>query len=182
MRWQTSVLVALGLLVSGLGGALLMAFHAPLYSHVRGSWLAATPVAGRTIYHFVTEDCRCSERLLEHLSSRAARRDQHETVVWMGKRHNLLNDLVALGYDVKTEKDVEQTGVLAAPWLLVRESNGAVAYSGGYEPAPHWESRILFHVDHRMRQAALPTTGCATSRAMRAESLILRLKDYFKNL
>ncbi len=182
MRLRSSVLVALGLLVSGLGGAMLMAFHAPLYNHVRDSWLAEEPVAGRTVYHFLTEDCRCSERLIEHLASRHPRTGQHEVVVWMGKKQHRLNELASLGYEVRSESDVEQSGVLAAPWLLVREANGRVVYSGGYEPAPHWESRILFHIDHRTRQASLPTTGCATSRAMRAESLLLRLKDYLKSL
>lgn len=173
-----SILVCcLGVMVSCLSGALLVAFHAPLRSEVDRRWLLKEPLRGPTIYHFATADCRCSDRLLNHLIERRPKSEFHEVLVYIGPAKPVHTLLEALGYEVRFETSTEASGVQAAPWLLVRDSGGRVSYSGGYERSPYWESRILFNVEHRLRQASLGTAGCATSKSMRAENIALRLKE-----
>ena len=124
---------------------------------VRGS------AEGQTIYHFAAADCRCSERLLEHLLDRTPREDAHEIVVYFGERKPIHDELELSGYELRFEASPAASGVAAAPWLLIRDSAGKVSYSGGYEPAPYWEARILFQVEYRVLRAALPAMGCVAS-------------------
>jgi hypothetical protein len=179
---KSTLLSALGVALTCATGALLVAFHAPLQTSVHAKWLDGEKdgekPASQSIYHFAADECRCSERLLAYLAARNPKDGANEVVVYIGKRKPIHKDLEAAGYELRFEESPEATGVAAAPWLLVRDSGGRIAYSGGYEPAPYWESRILFNVEHRVRQAALPTLGCATSRQMRAENIAFRLKEW----
>lgn len=172
------LLLALSIAVSCLGGALLVAFHAPLRNEVRSSWLNSQPAERRTIFHFATEKCRCSDQLISHLLARPLAEGSHEVLVYVGAVRPALDALRAKGYEVRLESSIEQTGVLAAPWLLVRGAGGRVIYSGGYEAAPYWEARILYNTEHRMLQASLPTTGCSTSKSLRRQSFALWLKEW----
>lgn len=179
LRHRTeAILTTLGLLITLASGALLVSFHAPLQSALKETWLAAlTP--RRTVYHFVAEDCRCSGRLMDYLLSRGPADGFDEVIVFIGQPQPVHQSLIESGFTVRLEASPAKSGILAAPWLVVREPGGQVTYSGGYEPAPRWEQRILFNVQHRLRQASLPSTGCTTSRDLRAESLALRLKGWF---
>lgn len=174
---KSAILSTLGVTVSCLTGALLVSFHAPLRTEVSAGWLDRQEASAQSIYHFAAADCRCSERLLQHLLTRAPRREAREVVVYIGERKPVLELLESIGYEVLLEASPEATGVQAAPWLLVRSASGAISYSGGYEPSPYWESRILFNVEHRVRQASLSTPGCTTSKSLRAENFALRLKE-----
>lgn len=174
---RSAVLSALGVAVTCATGALLVAFHAPLQTTVHAKWLEGERLSSPVIYHFAADDCRCSERLLAHLLARRPKAEASEVIVFIGQRKPIHRDLESAGYELRFETSPESTGVAAAPWLLVRDAGGRIAYSGGYEPAPYWESRILFNVEHRVRQAMLPTLGCATSKQLRAENLALRLKE-----
>ncbi len=173
---------AAGVLITCLTGGLLVAFHAPLSNEVKAGWFEGERLATQSIYHFASDDCRCSERLLGYLSDRSPKPSAIEVIVYIGKRKPVHAVLEARGYEVRFEDSPAASGVEAAPWLLVRDSGGRITYSGGYEPAPYWEARILFNVEHRTLQASLPTTGCATSRALRAETLAYRLKDLLPRL
>lgn len=175
---RSALLSALGVAVTCATGALLVAFHAPLETNVDSKWVEGEKLAGQSIYHFAADECRCSERLLAYLAARKPKDGASEVVVYIGKRQAIHRQLESAGYELRFEETPEATGVAAAPWLLVRDSGGRIVYSGGYEPAPYWESRILFHVEHRVRQAALPTLGCATSKQMRAENIAFRLKEW----
>jgi len=175
-------LSAAGVLITCLTGGLLVAFHAPLRIEVKAGWFEGEKLATQSIYHFASDDCRCSERLLSYLSGRTPKPSASEVIVYIGKRKPVHAVLEAHGYEIRFEDSPASSGVQAAPWLLVRDSGGRIAYSGGYEPAPYWEARILFNVEHRTLQASLPTTGCATSSALRAETLAYRLKDLLPRL
>lgn len=174
---KTAWASALGVAVSCLTGALLVAFHAPLTTEVRAGWLDGEKLSTQSIYHFAAADCKCSDRLMTYLLGRKPKPEASEVIIYIGKRKPIHRHLESLGYEVRFEASPEATGVQAAPWLLVRDSSGRVSYSGGYEPAPYWESRILYNVEHRLRQASLATPGCATSKALRAENLALHLKE-----
>ncbi len=108
---------------------------------------------------------------MAHLLAQQPRESAHEIVVQIGERKPIHAELESAGYEVRFEATPAASGVETAPWLLVRESDGNVSYSGGYEPAPYWESRILFQVEHRILRAALPSTGCATSSKLRVENI-----------
>jgi hypothetical protein len=173
----TTILSAAGVLLTCVTGALLVSFHAPLRSEVNANWFDGAPLANMSLYHFASADCRCSQQLMEHLLSRSPRQDSQEVLVYIGARQPIHTRLAAAGYGLRFEATPEASGVQAAPWLVVRDASGRVRYSGGYEAAPYWEQRILFHVEHHERQASLPTTGCATSQKLRTQTLAYRLKD-----
>jgi hypothetical protein len=175
-------LTAIGIVIPCLTGGLLVAFHAPLRNEVKADWFEGDKVAIQSIYHFASDDCRCSERLLGHLAGRAPRPSAKEVVVYIGKRKPIHELLQSRGYEVRMEDSPAASGVEAAPWLLVRDAAGGISYSGGYEPAPYWEARILFNVEHRTLKASLPTTGCVTSKALRAGTLAYQLKDLLPRL
>ena len=160
---KSAWIASAGILLSCFAGGALVALHAPLRSEVKTSWLDRRNANRQTIYHFVAADCRCSERLMLHLLDRKPREDAQETIVYFGGRRPIHQDLEAAGYELRFETSPAASGIEAAPWLLVRDSGGNVSYSGGYERAPYWESRILFQVEHRILRASLPATGCATS-------------------
>lgn len=170
-------LSAFGVLLTCFTGGLLVAFHAPLQSEVKASWLEGEKPSTQSIYHFASDDCRCSDRLLDYLCSRNPKPSASEVIVYFGKRKPIHNLLESRGYEIRLEDSPASSGVEAAPWLLVRDSAGRIHYSGGYEPAPYWESRILFNVEHRTLLASLPIIGCATSKALKANTLAYRLKD-----
>lgn len=107
------------------------------------------------VYHFAAEHCKGSEQLLEHLLGRNLSSRMSEVVVYSGVANPLLTRLKMRGYEVRIEAPGEPIGTWAAPWLLVRDKYGKVSYSGGYEPAPYWESRILFHIEHEVRKACV---------------------------
>ena len=175
-------LSALGILIPCLTGGLLVAFHAPLRNEVNAQWFTSEKKATQSIYHFASDDCRCSERLLGYLAGRSPKSSANEIVVYIGKRKPIHDQLQSLGYEIRFEDSPASSGVVAAPWLLVRDAAGRITYSGGYEPAPYWEARILFNVEHRTLQASLPSTGCVTSKALRAETLAYQLKDLLPRL
>lgn len=168
-----------GIAVCCAVGGMLFAFHTPLTNHVRAGWFSSE-VSGKTVHHFLAAGCRCSGQLLAHLLNRDAQDGVKEYVVYFGPTLTEQDQLRKRGYDVRYESAPEDSGILAAPWLVVRERNGSIAYSGGYEPSPYWESRILFNVEHKLRQASLSTTGCVTSARLRAETFAYRMKEKVK--
>ncbi|MBM3763561.1 MAG: hypothetical protein FJW36_25425 [Acidobacteria bacterium] len=121
---KLALLSALGVVVTCLTGALLVAFHAPLQTTVHAKWVEGEKLASQSIYHFATEDCRCSEQLLAHLAARPPAPGASETVVYIGKRNPIHQQLESAGYQLRFESSPEATGVAAAPWLLVRDSSG----------------------------------------------------------
>jgi hypothetical protein len=172
---RDSILTVATLLFTLFAGAFLVASHAPLSSTFREDWLQSA--AGRELIHFGSDHCQCSQRLVSYLLTRGAQPGLRETLVWFGPPLPEEDALHAAGYNVRYESSPEASGIVAAPWLIVRSQQGQVVYSGGYEPAPRWEKRILYNVEHRFRQASLSTTGCATSRQIRAASTALRWKE-----
>ncbi len=175
-------LSALGIVIPCLTGGLLVAFHAPLQNEVKAEWFEGQKTSIQSIYHFASDECRCSDRLLSYLSGRVPKSSAKEIVVYIGKRKPVHDLLESLGYEIRLEDSPASSGVEAAPWLLVRDASGRITYSGGYEPAPYWETRILFNVEHRTFQALLPSTGCVTSKALKAETLAYQLKDLLPRL
>ena len=175
--WLSVLLCVLGVVLTCITGAFLVAFHAPLRSEVKSSWLESEMLSRESIYHFAAAECRCSDRLLNYLLTRSPKPEATEVIVYIGKPKPIHKLLQSIGYELRFEDSPASSGVQAAPWLLVRDPGGRISYSGGYEPAPYWEARILFNVQHRTRQASLSTTGCATSQALRAENAAFRLKE-----
>ncbi len=184
----------IGLALTCVSGALLVAFYAPppsivrivrmvrMVRMVRADWFTVQPRAQQQIHHFAAADCRCSELLLNHLLDREPRAGAEEVVVYFGHDNPLLASVKARGYGVRLESALAASGVEAAPWLLVRNAAGRVDYSGGYEPAPFWEARILGDIDNYTLQAARATVGCATSLALRASNPPLGLKELLSRL
>ena len=175
-------LSAIGILIPCLTGGLLVAFHAPLRNEVKAEWFEGEEDTTQSIYHFASDDCRCSERLLGYLSARIPKPSAREVIVYIGKRKPIHDLLQSRGYEIRLEDSPAASGVEAAPWLVVRDAAGRVTYSGGYEPAPYWEARILFNVEHRTLLASVPSTGCVTSKALRAETFAYQLKELLPRL
>lgn len=158
-----------------LFGSLLVGFHTPVSLAVDSAWLEQPIEPQRTIIHFATEQCQCSRQLLTYLLNRGPQSGRLEQVVFFGPPAEILDRLAAQGFRVRREINPEDSGVIAAPWLLIRDARGRVEYSGGYEHAPYWDRRIVEMLAAGQTVASRGTTGCFTKRIKRAPSSWLSL-------
>jgi hypothetical protein len=174
------------ILMLGVGAALLakhiVAFRTPAPTAAMGATLGTlrrAPDQGKWFaLHVLYAGCRCSERVVDHLTSTKRPTDWAEAVLWVG------SDLppAALeqhGFAIKrlTTAELPLYGIEAAPTLVALDPANSVLYLGGYterKQGPDIDDlRILADARASKTLAALPVFGCAVSnRLRRAVSLL----------
>lgn len=134
--------------------------------------------------HFLGDDCGCSSSIADSLLQRGPQTGVKERVTFIGTPNVLTRELQQRGFAVEcvAAAEAETRGVLGAPWLLIYEPEGMVAYSGGYaEIRPRagvasMDLSILSDLKRLQTVRALPAFGCATSDALRRRLDPLGLK------
>jgi hypothetical protein len=139
---------------------------------------AEAPTAQATALHVLYVQCRCSQRILEHLVERKALPLVHETVALVDSEQatdtdHIASKLSASGFEVQRLTPAslkERYSSIAAPLLVVANGQDKLTYIGGY--AEHKQSLDMRDVKiidaARMGQDidALPVLGCAVSASL----------------
>jgi hypothetical protein len=131
-----------------------------------GTWMAV---------HVLYAECRCSQRIAEHLLATERPAGVREHVLLVGTDADLEGRFAAHGF-VVTKTDATELAakfhVEAVPLLVVIAPDGTVRYAGGYTaskqgPDPS-DLRILSEVRGGQSVAALPVFGCAVARDLQS--------------
>jgi hypothetical protein len=124
----------------------------------RGEWLAV---------HVLYAQCRCSQRIVEHLLETARPRDWSELVLWVG--NPAPPPALEQRFDVRRidAAQLARLGVESAPLLVAVRPDGGVRYAGGYTDRKQGpvidDLRILQAARKTDVIASLPVFGCAVS-------------------
>jgi hypothetical protein len=134
----------------------------------QGRWMAV---------HVLYSECRCSQRIADHLleSPRPGDVDEHVLLVAdPGQGASMSEQLTRAGFRVSvvtSEQLAERYGIEAVPLFVVVGPDGAARYAGGYTerkqgPAPR-DLEILAAARAGRDLPELPTFGCAVSERLR---------------
>jgi hypothetical protein len=134
----------------------------------RGRWLAV---------HVLYAQCRCSQRILDHLATSPRPATTREKLLIVGSIEELattLGRVAARGFDVIETTPVElrdRFHVQAAPLLLVMDPQGSVRYAGGYTERKQGlairDVDIIGRLASNQQAEELPLFGCAVSKQLR---------------
>ena len=122
--------------------------------------------------HVLYSDCRCSQRVAEHLATTERPKDWSEIVLWVGDEAP--PEGLAEHFDLRgtTAAQLASYGVEAAPSMILADPAGHIRYSGGYtdrKQGPVIEDlRILRAVHNDESVSNLPLFGCAVSSRLKA--------------
>lgn len=162
--------------------AMLMAQHlTPLPAPEAGAW----PASGRWhVVHILAGDCPCSADVAAGLAGRHPQAGLQEEI-WLIGNAPWGQELARAGFAVQpvsVEELQHRRGPEGAPWLLVIDPAGRIAYSGGHtgRPAGHHaplrDVEICGAVQLGRTIEALPAYGCAVSAELRTRLDPLQLK------
>ncbi len=136
--------------------------------------LAPAPTTNQwRMVHVLATDCGCSGNVGLRLAARRALPGVAEEVWLVGDPSLLADKLQQAGFAVvmKSATDLAQdANIEGVPWLLIAQTSGVVAYSGGYAPqnpatvAQLEDVRLLQQLQHGEHPEAFPAFGCAMSR------------------
>jgi len=133
----------------------------------RGRWLAV---------HVLDQDCKCSQRVLDHLLAGPRPLAVAERVVLIASAvaPERIAAITAAGFDldiVTPDQLFARYHLEAAPLLVVADPANTVRYIGGYGPrkqaADLRDVAMIEALERGERVAPLPTFGCAVSRGLR---------------
>lgn len=187
VRFFGRVILGGWLLVTSVGGATLLGRHLiplPATAAAGPNMTALLALRGPgeeasqlTAYHVLYAECRCSQRIAEHLVMRARPKGVVEHVLVVGREDALVSKLEASGYRVHqvAPADLLPTyGVEAAPLFVVVSRTGALLYAGGYTARKQGfdvqDVTILRAALASRTTEPLPVYGCAVSERL-AKSL-----------
>jgi hypothetical protein len=128
----------------------------------RDQWLAV---------HVLYSDCRCSQRVAEHLATSERPTGWSEIVLWVGDEAPPLG--LAEHFDLRraTARELASYGVEAAPSMILADPAGNIRYSGGYTDRKQGpvirDIRILNAVRNSENVSSLPLFGCAVSARLK---------------
>lgn len=159
-------------------GSVLAAWHMPgdnpLWRGASGSASRGAGVA--RAYHFLAEDCGCSERIEQWLRSSRGRAGWPAVIVrrdrsgkWRGRTPE--------GAEVQDIPAGE--GIQLAPWLIVSSATGETLYAGGYDKAPVHGDRILEELAQGGQPAKRGVRGCAVDAEARRATALLQWKEWW---
>lgn len=121
--------------------------------------------------HVLYAECRCSQRLVAHLTSTARPRGWQEVVLWVGEAAP--DPALERKFDVRrsSQEELARFGVESAPLLVALDPEGHASYVGGYTDRKQGpdirDLRILADAEHRSTISALPIFGCAVSERLK---------------
>jgi hypothetical protein len=176
--WSRSALGAWFALMVLLGAGLLakhvVALPVPTASeHLARSLgaLRGEHAEGFLAVHVLYAECRCSQRIVRHLTTTARPRGWHEVVLWVGEAEP--EPELARRFDVRrlTAPALAELGVESAPLLVALDSSDRALYLGGYTerkqgPAIH-DLEILASAERAVAPPSLPVFGCAVSERLK---------------
>lgn len=123
--------------------------------------------------HVMYAECRCSQRIIDHLEARRARSDIRESVVLVGRDDALAQRLNHAGYRLENVSPIElkkKYDIEAAPVLIITNGRGEIAYMGGYTERKQGldirDTALLEALMHGGDTRELPLLGCAVSKAL----------------
>lgn len=129
------------------------------------------------MFHVLYADCRCSGRIVAHLTSGARPGDVVERVVMVGRHEEDERKLARADIPVvhvTAEELLERYGVEAGPLLVVLDPHDRVMYAGGYTSRKQGldvkDLAILELLRAGTRAEELPLYGCPISQGLRATS------------
>jgi hypothetical protein len=136
--------------------------------HQRDRWL---------VLHVVYDECKCSQRVLDHLLADARPPDIAERVVLVTEHRAAQAALIAAipthGFEldvVTPEQLIADYHIEAAPLLVIVDPRDTVRYVGGYTPrkqaADVRDLTVIAAVQRGETVEPLPTFGCAIGRAL----------------
>lgn len=123
--------------------------------------------------HVLYAECRCSQRIAEHLLSSTRPQNVVEHVLLVGSNAELEARLVAHGFHVTvvaTEELAERYRVAAVPLLVIAASDETIRYAGGYTarkqgPEPR-DLELIAAAREDRGLDALPVFGCVVSEKL----------------
>jgi hypothetical protein len=134
----------------------------------RGAWLAV---------HVLYAECRCSQRIVDHLLVSPRPADFVEVVLWVGDAPPPAG--LEARFDVRhvSSDELATLGIEAAPLLVAVDAAGHVRYAGGYtsrKQGPDIEDqRLLREARNQGLVEALPLFGCAVSDRLKYDLSLL---------
>ena len=130
-------------------------------------------------WHILGANCGCSASVAQDLAHRGPQPGWTEKVCLVGSDPALAASLRKAGFNVElTDAEIlaKTQGVQGAPWLVLYFPDGRIGYSGGYAAArpgtPGTSNRaetLMAAVAQGETVKSLPSFGCATSQALRAQ-------------
>lgn len=181
-RWARPALALWAIIGFVIIGALAIAHDATLPRPPRAkpelvrALAARTTVAERgryTVTHVLYAECTCSQRILDHLAQRGARRDVSESAILIDPGPELVQRLQAAHYRVETLTPLElqaRYAIESAPLLIVADPAHQIRYLGGYtehkQALDIRDDAIIDSVLAGRDEADLPLFGCAVSERL----------------
>jgi hypothetical protein len=147
-------------------------------SSQRGQWLAV---------HILDQDCKCSQRVLDHLLTEPRPAGVVERVVLIASEvsSDRIAAIHARGFDldiVTPDELAQRYRVEAAPLMVVIDPGDSVRYVGGYTPRKQAaDVRDVAMLDALRRGESvepLPTFGCAVGRSLRGRIDPLGIRNW----
>lgn len=121
--------------------------------------------------HVLYAECRCSQRVVSHLTSTPRPAGWHEVVLWVGEAAP--DPALSRQFDVRrlSQEQLARLGVESAPLLVVLDPGDRATYVGGYtdrKQGPELRDLQIFEAAERHAAAlALPVFGCAVSERLK---------------
>ena len=131
-----------------------------------GKWVAV---------HALYGECRCSQRIADHLETSERPAGWTEIVLWVGTDPP---KKLSERFEVRTVTPTELAalGIEAAPSMAVIDPSGTTRYAGGYTERKQGpvidDVRIMREAQHQDVKA-LPVFGCAVSNRLQTELSVL---------
>lgn len=174
-RGLAAAFFSLWFAATSLFGAWAMAQHVLPLPAARPA--AVAPAGSPTAWHVLGSDCGCSASISRDLARSGPAAGWREQVWLVGDEPGIARELRAAGFAVERivpELLARQHGIKGAPWLVLFDATGQVAYSGGYSSgrpgvgnAVNEAARLRAAVAAGRIAASLPAYGCATSEDLR---------------
>lgn len=128
-----------------------------------------------SMVHVLYSECRCSQRIADHLSTSERPTDLNELVLLVGEDGALARRLRTSGFQVTVVTEAQLQAryeIEAAPLLLITDPAGERRYAGGYtrekQGAQIHDLKILASLREGESPNALPLLGCAVSDRLKA--------------
>ena len=138
---------------------------------------------GWSAVHVLYTECRCSQRIVDHLLASERPGDVRETVVLVGDDASMAARLAARGYRVvptAPEALTARYGIEGAPVLIVVDPERAIRYVGGYTRRQQGPDISDLSILRDLRAGAatddLPVFGCAVSQRLKGLADPLAIK------
>lgn len=127
------------------------------------------------LVHVLYSQCRCSQRIFDHLLSRPPPSLATELVLLVGPNEQFRTRARERGFavqEIAREALKERFGIESAPMLLIASPDGIVRYAGGYtlqnQGLDYRDVEFLNLIRTGVAVGELPVYGCGVSRELQS--------------